>query len=121
MDKRKLLGNRMNEIADVIGIDATLMLVRDFGGRHLNIPHKAKSTHSLAVLIGLDLFKKLCAYYGGTKLEIDFCQKALNYQKLLDVQKGVQAGMTGSQLAKQFNTTERNIRRMKERYRDMSA
>jgi hypothetical protein len=121
MDKRKLLGDRMNELADVIGIDLTLILVRDFGGRHLNVPNKAKATHNLALLIGLEALKKLCAYYGGTKLEIDFCRKVLSYQKLLDVQKGVQAGMTGSQLAKQFNTTERNIRRMKQRCKVMNS
>jgi hypothetical protein len=71
----------------------------------------------LVAYIGLPAFEKLCHYYAGTKLEIDLCAGIINKQKEQLIINGIAAGRTNAVLARQFGTTERQIRRIKERTR----
>ena len=70
-----LLPEQTKELIWVVGYDATMLLVEKFKGTHLNIPQNPKESHFLAAVIDFQQFKKLCAYYGGTVLEIDLCTK----------------------------------------------
>lgn len=116
-DECALLPKRVAELVQVIGLSAALVLVKEFGGTHLNIPAKAKPDHKLVAYIGLPAFEKLCYYYAGTKLEIDLCAGIINKQKEQLIINGITAGRTNAVLARQFGTTERQIRRIKERTR----
>jgi hypothetical protein len=120
MDEQQLLPKRTAELASVIGLEATLIIVKQFGGTHLNIPKKAKPQHPLVSCIGFAAFKKLCHYYGGTPLEIDLCADLIRQHKQQLIIEGINAGMTHAQLARQFGTTERQIRRIKQRTRCVS-
>jgi hypothetical protein len=113
MDKYSLLNKRMQDLADLIGIDLTLILSEHFGGTHLNIPNKAKPNHALVSLIGLDAFKKLCAAYGSTKLEINLCNSFIKHCRNIEILEGAKQGATNAQLSKKFNMTERGIRGIK--------
>lgn len=110
-----LLNKRLQEIANIIGLDNTLIMVANFRGRGVDITKKANPSHRIAKLIGLEAFKKLCAYYGGTRLEIDMNHNLLRHQKRLAIKKGKQEGKTNGELAVQFNCTERYIRRTMQR------
>jgi hypothetical protein len=116
-----LLPKRMAELVQVVGIEAAMVLVKQFGGTHLNIPKNAKPHHALVAYIGFEAFKSLCHRYGSTKLEIDLCVGIINKQKEQVILKGVALGRTNAQLARQFNTTERQIRRVKERAYSMQV
>ncbi|MCX7069234.1 MAG: hypothetical protein NTW85_16300 [Methylococcales bacterium] len=117
INPQDLLSNRTKELIQVVGYDAAIALVNHFGGRHLNIPKKLKHNHLLVSLIDFSVFEKLCKYYGGTVLEIDLCTRFFCHQKQLLIMDSVKLGMTNAQLAKQFNTTERQIRRVKQSHR----
>ena len=73
VDSCDLLPKRTAELVRVVGLAAAMVLVKEFGGTHLNIPKKAKPQHRLVSCIGFAAFEKLCHYYGGTPLEIDLC------------------------------------------------
>lgn len=109
-----LLPKRTQELVEVIGLESTMCLVKQFGGTHLNIPKNPKPTHYLVDMIGFVAFEKLCHYYGGDKLEIDLCVNLISEHKRQLILAGVKNGKTNAQLARQFNTTERQIRRIKQ-------
>lgn len=109
-----LLPKRTAELVELIGFDAAMILVKEFGGTHLNIPKNPKPTHRLVDVIGFIAFEKLCRYYGGGQLEIDLCANLLNKQKQRLILNGVAQGKTNAQLAREFRTTERQIRRIKQ-------
>jgi hypothetical protein len=109
LDGQDLLPKRTAELVQVVGFEVAMVLVKQFGGTHLNIPKKAKSQHPLVSSIGIEAFEKLCCYYGGTKLEIDLCSDLINQKKEQLILAALKAGKTNAQLARQFNTTERQI------------
>lgn len=113
----ELLTTRMQELNSVIGLDATLKLVKKFGGIKIWIPKKPKSGHQYELLIGEEAFKKLTAYYGDTYLDVDKCVKVLqahrNQQILADSED-----LSDSQLALKYNLTMRHITRIRHAYRD---
>lgn len=109
-----LLPKRTAELVQVVGFTVAMDLVRYYGGTHLNIPKKARADHPMSELIGIEAWGKLCHYYGGTMLEIDLCAKVINHQKQQLILDGVNNGKTNAQLAREFHTTERQIRRIKQ-------
>ncbi|MBW6402052.1 hypothetical protein KPL78_29670 [Roseomonas sp. HJA6] len=57
-------------MSDVIGADATLCLVREFGGTRLRIPQEVNQSSELAISIGLDAARAASAAWGGDRLRI---------------------------------------------------
>lgn len=60
----------LNEVAEVIGKQATCRLIDSLGGARWYVPREASADHRLAKVIGLDAMKKLCAVYGGGEIDI---------------------------------------------------
>lgn len=62
----------INEIIELCGHQATLALVRQYGGRQLSIPQEATLTenHPLALVIGLTNARRLGRARGGERIEI---------------------------------------------------
>jgi hypothetical protein len=114
-----LLPKRTAELIQVVGFEAAMALVHHYGGTHLNIPKKAKPNHKLTAVITLGSLEKLCAYYGGTPLEIDLCANIISQQKKLLIMADVKAGFSNAVVARKFNTTERNVRRIKQKSREV--
>lgn len=116
-DDLALLPARTAELVTIIGLQAAMILVKEFGGTHLNIPATAKPQHKLVAYVGMVAFTRLCHYYAGTKLEIDLCAGIINKQKERLILDGIASGKTNAALAREFSTTERQIRRIKQRTR----
>lgn len=56
----------IDEINEVIGGEATVGLIANFGGQKLNVPAKIESDgHRLVKAIGKDKARRLCEYMGG--------------------------------------------------------
>lgn len=119
-DSYDLLPKRTAELVQVVGFKTAMTLVNQFGGTHLNIPKTAKPRHKLLAFISFDDFQKLCQYYGGTPLEIDLCAHIINRQKKQLIMADIEAGMTNATVARKYETTERNIRRIKQQARFMT-
>lgn len=107
----KHLTMRAKELANVIGLEAALILIDKFGGTAIWIPKNAKPDHSHSLLIGFEAFQKLTRYYGDTSLEIDLCAALNRYarnQKIIEDSKA----LTHREIAQKYSTTERNIRKI---------
>lgn len=94
----------------VIGLHSALILVKNKGGAHIEIPKRARERHWLADLIGMDDFNKLALAYGSTMLEIPRCANLLRLARNIKMLQDKRAGATNSQLALKFQMTERRIR-----------
>jgi len=112
-DLLKLLPKRTAELADVIGLAAALKLVERHGGRHIWVPKNASANHWLTELVGMEALEKICAYYGYSQLEIDRCAALVRAIKNQTILAEFNAGLTNGQLALKYNTSERNIRLIK--------
>lgn len=112
-DMLNLLPSRTQELVDVIGLPAALKLVELHGGRHIWVPTNASEKHWLNEQIGMEAFTQLCAYYGYSTLEIDKCAALIRAVRDKTILEEFNHGMTNYQLATKYNTTERQIRRIR--------
>jgi hypothetical protein len=112
-DLLDLLPSRTQELVEVIGLPAALKLVELHGGRHIWVPTTAKETHWLNEQIGMDAFTKLCAHYSYSRLEIDKCATLIRALRDKTILEEFNHGMTNYQLATKYNTTERQIVRIR--------
>jgi hypothetical protein len=106
-----LLTKRMKELVSVIGHEPAMVLIENFGGVSLLIPKNPKPKHQLAVLIGMEAFKKLTQYYAGTLLEVDLCLAITRNKRNKLILEDIKT-MTRRNVALKYATTERNIRRI---------
>jgi Mor family transcriptional regulator len=112
----KLLPERTKELIGVIGYETTMQLVEKYKGTHLNIPKNPKESHFLAAVIDFQAFKKLCAYYGGTVLEIDLCTRFFGYQKKQLIFNDMKNCKNQTEIAQKYKMTARNVRRIKQQF-----
>ena len=110
-----LLPERVVELVDVIGLTAALKLVEAHGGTHIWVPKHARLGHWLAILIGLEALERLCAYYDSTQVEIPLCAKMLRMIKERAIVAEFEQGASNNQLARKHGTTDRTIRRIRQR------
>ena len=98
------------EMADVIGLEATIKIVEARGGRRLTVPRNTAHGHWLEELIGLDAFGKLVSYYDGEEIEIPRCVTAMSRARALSVLK---SGASISEAAEVLGYTMRGVTKLK--------
>lgn len=59
-----LMPPRLREIADVVGVDATLALTQAVGGLRLHVPASVDADHPIAQAMGLEKAQALCKAFG---------------------------------------------------------
>ncbi|MGE4298921.1 MAG: hypothetical protein AB7E47_12910 [Desulfovibrionaceae bacterium] len=99
------------ELAEVVGVAAALELGHRFGGRQHFVPKTPKPEHPWARILGADAWARLCATYGGEKIDLprgDYLNpKSARIRKLLA------EGVTNRrQLAERTGATERYVRQV---------
>lgn len=107
-----LLPPTAQELLPVIGLPATLALVKRFGGTWLYVPTLARchAEHELALLIGLDKLKALAAYYGGEALRnLPRCVEALQAIRNNEIREQAKV-MSHRAIALRYGMTERHVR-----------
>lgn len=107
------LPSSMQFLADFIGLEATIKIIRRYGGSSLYI-HKTTKPHStLCGYLGETAYQKLISGYGGENLKdipraCDAIRKARNRR----IREWKFAGMTNSSIASRMGITERSVRRI---------
>lgn len=56
------------ELASLIGLENTLVLMNNFGGTYLDIPKNPKRASILNKLLPFDAVTTLCTLYGGSRI-----------------------------------------------------
>ncbi len=104
------LPQQLRQIAAVVGLQATLLLVRNYGGVRLYVPVNMTPDHILSKLIGFELALKLAAAFGGMDhFDIPRAAGALRVVRNRDIAEKFIKGKTLRQLALEFCMTERGI------------
>lgn len=110
-DTLDLLPGVLREIADLIGLPATLILVEAYGGVRLYVPYKVPADHPLALLIGLSAAEKLAEVFGGSEhFDIPRAVAIARQARNRKLREDRTTGMSHRNLAQQYGMTERQVR-----------
>ncbi len=102
-----LLPYVVQDIANIIGLELTLRIVRAYAGTWVWVPERFKPDWALVPLIGHAAAVKLVEKYHGEKLDMPKCEEAL---RLMRNRLIVESAKTQAELAREYNLTERQIR-----------
>lgn len=109
------------ELLEVIGIDATIDLVKMFGGDDLKIPEVVNGTSRmweiLVETVGPDAADKLVKRYAGTPIYIPTCKRALLVHRNRELIRRFDAGEPFDKLRREAGVSRRHFYRLlKESY-----
>lgn len=100
---------RLAQLAETIGLAATLRLVECRGGTKIYVPESATAEHWLARTIGVAALQKLVDAYRGDMLEIDRAAAAVRAARDREIIARYAAGESTATLALAFGLTQRQI------------
>lgn len=104
-----MLPGTLQEMEQLIGTKAVLLLVAKYGGVGLYIPKKIHREHELAKLIGIESAEKLASKCGGEEVEIPKMLAASIAGRNAEI-KNEYKTQSQRQLALKYQLTERQIR-----------
>lgn len=98
------LPKTMRRLADDIGLEATVKLIRVYRGQKLYVPDRVKESHALYQLLGEEDFSKLVFAHAGCFLVIPSCVKIFKVHRNIQI-KADRKLLSISQLAKKYDLT----------------
>lgn len=108
----ELLPNEISTMVGLVGISATMAIVKTYGGRRLYIPRKVQPNHQLVPLIGIDKLEALCRHYDGERLNIPKCEEAIKkYVRNREI-RAAYGPVSLSKIAARYHLTERQVLRI---------
>lgn len=110
-----LLPPLLQDFVRLIGLDATMALVRHSGGLRIYIPTPERVTpdHSFAHVIGLDNLLKLAEVYGGeSHFQLPKAEKAMIQVRNARIAQAYATHKTARELACEYHLTEGQIVRI---------
>lgn len=103
------LPSTARELVEVMGLDATIDLVKTFGGDELKIPEVANGTSRMwAILVetvGPEAAQKLVQRYAGTFIYVAKCQAALLTHRNREIIRRYDAGEPFDALRREYKLT----------------
>lgn len=107
----ELLPYILQDLAEQIGLPLTMRLVAHYGGTRLYIPKGGMvDDHKLVQLIGREATAKLQSMYGGEPhFDIPLALKSVRAVRNAEI-RAKRPTTSASSLAREYGTTERNIR-----------
>ena len=114
------LPSTAQEVADVIGREATLTLARSVKHRCLYVPKTTQSRHSasgerscawIERTIGIDLTAKLVKEFGGMQLPLARCACVIIAERRAKIRAAFEAGKTSREIALEHGISPRWVRK----------
>lgn len=104
---------RLAELADVVGLRATLKLVEKRGGGRVWIPHEPAEHHDLTRVVGGIAARKMRDYYGGGDwFLVDKAAAAVRAARDRAIVAEHNAGVSVERLAPKYDLTMRHVWRI---------
>lgn len=101
---------KLQEINAIVGLEATLTIVKHYGGVRLYVPMTMTPDHILARLIGFDAAIKLAKEFGGMDhFDIPRAAEAVRAVRNRDISEKYMKGKSLRLLAIEYQMTERSI------------
>ena len=105
-----LLPGVLREMTELIGLPATMAIVRRFGGVRLYVPVNVPPDHILISLVGMQKAERLAERFGGQEhFDIPKAEAALRHLRNEAI-KQQWPEVSQSQLALKYGLTERTVR-----------
>lgn len=113
------LPKSIRDIVDLVGLPATMALVRAYGGIYLKVPTGARADGAvrarLIALMGEDAAAALIRTYGGERVAIARCEAALRDERDSRIIAAYDANTSAATIALRENMTERHVRNILKR------
>lgn len=110
------LPESVQELVDVIGLEATIDLVKWAGGNELKVPEVVDGTSQvwaqLVEHVGREAAVKLVDRYSGTPLYVAKCEAALRVARDRSVVQRLRAGEDFDDVRRSINVTRRHMFRL---------
>lgn len=122
MSKLSDLPYSLQDLAEIIGLEKTIIISRLYGGKRLFVPAgKFPDDHPLRDLIGDQALVLLCQHFGGQLMEICKVDSILIADRNEALITDRSAGMTIPNLARKYGLTERWVRHILSQHRKRQA
>ncbi len=108
----ELLPESLQELADHIGLEATLKLAEAYPCIPVYIPASAKENHPIATLIGLEAFEVLTTIYAGDTIKLAKVDAARRQIKHCALRRMKEQGYSNRQVAILFDYSLRHVERL---------
>jgi Mor family transcriptional regulator len=105
------LPQRVYELADLIGMDATLILMAKYGGLVLDIPRNAHRAERLKALMPYNAVEALCGYWGGDRFYVPKMDSAARQWRDTEIRR-LQPSHSTAELALRFKLSYRAIEKI---------
>ncbi|XHR29615.1 MAG: hypothetical protein ACFUZC_03465 [Chthoniobacteraceae bacterium] len=115
----KSLPPTAQEIADVIGYDATLILARMVPTRAIYVPHKMPDSHWIVRAIGDRLATKLWEEFHGMHLPLAKCTIVATTERRVGIRKAYAAGEAVPAIAAHWGVTAQRVWQLTQDLRPM--
>lgn len=100
----------LRDMVGIIGLPATLTIVKHYGGVRLYVPRNMPPHHILARLIGFEAASKLATEFGGQDhFDIPRAVSAIRAVRNTELAEKFRKGKTLRELALEYAMTERGI------------
>lgn len=110
------LPSTARELVEVMGLDATIDLVKTFGGDDLKIPEVVNGTSRmwdiLVETVGPEAASKLVQRYAGTPIYVPMCRIALLAHRDREIVRRFDAGELFDVLRREYKITRRHLYRV---------
>ena len=103
------LPESLTDMAEIIGLNPTLAVVKAYGGTRLFVPKRMGTQHHLANLLGLEQARRLSNHFGGENLTIPRMATAMRTQRNREIVRRYDAGESVRVLAQAYHLTDRQI------------
>jgi hypothetical protein len=103
------LSPQLKTIAEVIGLDETIILARALGGRLLKLSRKSPP-HQVIKAIGVDAADKLCELYDGVAIELNTIERTEGRAIARSVYKASDDGLNTLQICEQLSLSRATVR-----------
>ena len=104
------------DLIEVMGLDATIDLVKVFGGDDIQVPYavngKARMWAILIETVGPEAATKLVERYAANVIYVPKCQAALMLHRDRDIQRRFDEGVPFDTLRRELNCTRRHLYRV---------
>lgn len=108
---RQLLPEKVVEISEVIGLDATFALAAAWPGIRLFVPKEIAADNPIAVAIGVKSARELAAVYGGDSIVLPICQRYHRAVMWARINEERRAGASAAELARKYGVHQFSVYR----------
>lgn len=112
---RPHLPNLLRRLADSLGESAALRLARSFGGRRIYVPATPDPKHSLAKILGHNLFQWLTLSHGGDHVDVPLGSLASHHKQADLIRDLLANGLGLAEVAARAGCSTRTVRRHRRR------